>query len=89
MTERLSVENNGCDDTMVETLADAGLRAIQQACIPGVTTPSEVLSASFTILDRILRSVGKMQTTEERLVNSKEISRILQEFIVDHGTVPS
>jgi len=85
----LTKEKESCDISMVEHLVDATTNALSGAIIEDVTTQSEVLSAIFTLLDRTLRGVRKLQPPEERAYNAKEIARVLNEMLVDFGKVPS
>ena len=85
----LNKERDDCDEMMVERLVSATTNALSGAIIGDVTTQSEVLSAIFTLLDRTLRGVRKLQPPEERIYNAKEIARVLNEMLVDFGKVPS
>lgn len=85
----LNKESDDCDEMMVERLVSATTNALSGAIIDDVTTQSEVLSAIFTLLDRTLRGVRKLQPPEERTYNAKEIARVLNEMLVDFGKVPS
>lgn len=78
-----------CDPEMVQALVNAATSAMERSSIQNVTTPSEVLSASFTILEHTLLAIRKLQAPEHRAENAKEITRVLKEFIIDYGTIPS
>jgi hypothetical protein len=84
-----SSEFTATDPIMVETLVVAAARAIHDHSIPDVTTPSEVLSATFTLLDRTLRAISRMQLPEERMHNAKQVELALQAMIIEHGKVPN
>jgi hypothetical protein len=62
---------------------------MSDAAIPEITTHAEVLSAAFTFLDRTLRSVRKLQSLDDRFEHAEQISKALNELLVDHGKVPS
>lgn len=81
--------HNGSDPYMVESLVTAATGAMERASIPDITTYSDILSASFTILDRTLRVVRKMQSPEDQSFNTREIAKVLQEFLVDYGSLPN
>jgi len=77
------------DPLHVEQLVKAAMSAMENASIPDVTSPADVLSACFTILDRMLNAMSKLQSPEDRAVNVKEIARILDDFKVSHGKLPN
>lgn len=78
-----------CDPEMVEKLIAAASNAMQRTAIPDITTPSEVASATFILLDRTLRGIRKLSPPQDRAGNAREFSRILTELIIDHGKVPN
>lgn len=78
-----------CDPEMVEKLIQAATSAMERAVIPDITTPSEIATASFVLLDRTLRGIRKLSPPRDRAQNAKEFGRILNELIVDHGKVPN
>lgn len=86
---RHDVRHEGPDPHMVEALVNAAASAMERASIPDITTATEVLSASFTLLDRTLRAVRHMEQPEDRAHNTKEIARVLQEMLVDFGSLPN
>lgn len=77
------------DPQMVEELVQGASVGMSDAAIPEITTHAEVLSAAFTFLDRTLRSVRKLQSVDDRFEHSEQITKALQEMLVDHGKVPS
>ncbi len=77
------------DPYMVESLVTAATHAMERASIPEITTSSEVLSASLTLLARTLSAIKQMEAPEDRVFNTKEIAKVLQEFIVDFGSIPN
>lgn len=83
------ISDSDCDPAMVTSLVNAGLKGLRRATIDGITTPSEVVTASFTILSTVLEGVMRVQGKDERFVNAKEFSRRLNELIVEYGKVPS
>jgi len=74
---------------IVEQLVRAATVAMEQAAGPDNATPSEVLSACFTLLDRMLRATGKLQAAEDRASNAREIHKVLQEMLVEFGSLPN
>lgn len=80
---------NDCDAWMVEKLVHAAMMGMEQATVPDITTPSEILSASFTMLTRTLEAMKKLQAPEDRDTNTREIARVLGELLVDYGSVPN
>ena len=81
--------NDVPDPLMVEALTNAAIQAMERAAIKDITTPAEVMSASFTILDRTLRAFRNLQSPDDRAFNTKEIARVLQGFLVDYGSLPN
>lgn len=74
---------------MVESLVSAATHGMSKAVVPDLTTSSEVMSAVFTLLDRTLRSIRKLQTSDERFVNAGQIHKALSDMMADHGHVPN
>lgn len=85
----LITKQDECDSEMIETLVGAAVASMERNCIEGFTTPSDILSASFTLLERTLDSIYKIQTPTERVHNTREVARILREFMVSYGQIPS
>lgn len=81
--------DDDCNPAMVETLILGAQKGMSRAFVPDVTTTSEVLSAVFTLLDRTLRSIRKLQTSEERFDTASQIHLALNEMLTDHGKVPN
>lgn len=77
------------DAQMVEDLVHGASVGMSDAAVPEVTTHAEVLSAAFTLLDRTLRSVRKLQAVDDRFEHAEQISKALNDMLVDHGKVPS
>ena len=84
-----SIKQDAPDPLMVEALANAAISAMERAAIKDITTPAEVMSASFTILDRTLRAFRNLQGADDRAFNTKEVARVLNEFLVDYGSLPN
>jgi hypothetical protein len=80
-------EKPEADPAMVGQLLAAISSAVEQTCIPDVTTTADILSALFTTLDQVLKMAVKDATPEDAAHNAKEISRILMDFMVEYGTV--
>ena len=79
--------DNECDPDNVEYLVEAATLGMEEASHNSTT--EEVVSAALTFLDRTLRAKRKLQPTHERFTTAMNIRRVLQEMIVDHGSVPS
>jgi len=77
------------DPFMVETLVKAATHAMERASIGDMTTPADIVSASFTLLARTLRAARKLQPSEDQVSNTKEVARVLQELLVDFGSLPN
>lgn len=82
-------EDADCDPLIVESLVATSMTAMSKAADRGGASPSEVLSALLTLLDRSLRGVRKFQDSADRFKNAKEISRVLNDMIIEHGRVPN
>lgn len=82
-------EDMDCDPIVVEGLVSVSMNAMSKAADRGGASPSEVLSAILTLLDRSLRGVRKFQDPSDRFQNAKEISRTLNDMIIEHGRVPN
>lgn len=77
-----------CDPITVESLVKAATNGLAKEVIPNVTTEAEVISAVFTLLDRTLRSLRKLQPPDVRFQNATHINKALKDMLTDHGTVP-
>lgn len=77
------------DPYVVESLVNAATAAMERFSADNATTPSDVISASFTLLDRTLRAVRNLQAPEDLASNTKEVARVLQDFLVDYGSLPN
>lgn len=77
------------DPFTVENLVRAATGGMTKAVTPNVTTHNEVLSAAFTLLDRTMRSIRKIQSPQDRFENAQLIHKALSEMLTDHGHVPS
>ena len=77
------------DPDVVEALVRGAQSGMRKASIEDVTSASEMLTAVVVFLDRTLMGIRKIQSPEERFHNAKEINRILNELLTDHGRVPS
>lgn len=78
-----------CDPEMVKVLMEAALKGMKNACIEEVTTPSEIVSAAFTLLDHILITVRENQPPETRPQNTREIYKMLADLTLEHGKLPN
>jgi hypothetical protein len=75
------------DADTVENLTLTICRAIEEECIPGETSAADILSALFTTTSRFMRSMRKGQTLMEQSHNAKEVSRVLQNMLMEFGSV--
>jgi hypothetical protein len=75
------------DEDMVEDLIVAICKAVENTCIPDVTTPADVLSALFTTLNKFLLRVKEGQTPTEQAYNAREVNRVLMDLLMMHGSV--
>lgn len=85
----MNLYSRDCDPEMVETLIKGATNGMARNALPDITTHEELLSACFTLLDRTLRSVRKLQSNEERFETATQIRKALEDMLVDHGHVPS
>lgn len=72
----------------VMDIVESVMRAIKNS-INEDTSPSDVLSALFTVLDRTLHSFTKTLSPEEKAYNSQEVGRVLTNLLMEFGTPPS
>ncbi len=76
-------DHSDIDPIMVQELVEAMGAAMESACIPNVTSPSEVLSATFTLLGRVLRGIQRSSLPEHRQYNTAQIQGILAELMME------
>ena len=83
------MENSGSEPNpfMVEVLTNAAVLAMERVSVKDVTTPADILSASFTLLVRTLQSAKKLQSAEDATANTREIARALNELLVTYGSL--
>lgn len=81
--------DDACDPDMVDALVKGARLGMRAATVEDITSPSELVTAAFTLLDHVLRGMRQAQAPEERFHNAKEIHRVLSEMLADHGRVPS
>ena len=89
MVNLQQASEEACDPMMVEQLVRAAAGAMEHASIPDMTTPSELLSATFTLLERTLYAMRKLQAKEDRAYNAKAVAKVLNDMLVDFGSVPN
>jgi hypothetical protein len=77
------------DPARVEKLADYLTEVLSECFDFENVNASDVISAQFTVLDRSLRGIRKLQDPSERFDNAREIGRILNEMLIEYGRVPS
>lgn len=80
--------NPNVDPATVESLVLAASAGMEQVSLMEHTTAAEVLSAVFTLLDRTLTTMHRLQDPKDRLHNIREIARVLEEMKLEHGTLP-
>lgn len=73
----------------VEDLSSYLTEALADYAATNDSTPSEIVSALFTVLDRTLSGIRKFQSSDERFHNAREISRFLEDLQTNYGKVPS
>ena len=73
------------DPVMVDHIVQSVGKALSNVIIPNVTTQADLLSAIFTILHRLLQVAKSAEAPEEHDQNSKEISKILVNFLLEFG----
>ena len=78
-------ETVGADPQMVSQLLEAMAIALKDAVLPGVTTQADVLSATFTLLSRILASAREQDDPADRKRNAIEIGRVLGTLLMEFG----
>lgn len=74
------------DIYMVERLTMAVNCALEQATVPGITTPAEVLSALCTSLTRFLAATQPHMPPEDRELTINEVHGILSQLLIRFGT---
>ena len=79
----------GCNEWHIDQLVRAATLGMEKATIPDLTTPSEILSATFEMLERTLRAVRKLEAPNDRAYNARQVHKILDEMMIDFGQVPS
>lgn len=77
------------DQNRVESLVYAAATAMEKASIPDVTTPSELLSACFTLTSQTLYALRKLQDPKDAVFNCRAIREVLEGMMVDFGNLPN
>lgn len=77
------------DPQMVETLVRAARTAMEKASIDDVTTPSDILSAAFTLLSATLGAIRVLQDKTDEAYNTRQIANALRELLVEYGSLPN
>lgn len=77
------------DPYVVESLTNAAINAMEQTCVSNMVSPAELVSATFTLLDRTLRACRALEEQHDRMSNAKEIKRVLEELMVEFGSIPN
>ena len=86
ITPHTDVDIVPADPRHVDQLTRAMQQALERTAIDHITTPADVLSAVFTLLDHLLRATRLNQTPAESVQNRKEIKRVLTEMLVEFGS---
>ncbi len=73
------------DPIHVEQLVQAIGSGMERTCIPNVTSTAEILSALFTTLTRVLRGIKQAEHPEDVMGNRAEISRALEDLLMEFG----
>ena len=81
----METESISADPVIVEHIAQNIVAAIKECLIPNVTTQADILSAAFTVLNRILRDMQSSGEPEELQANAKELSRVLTSMLLEFG----
>ena len=82
-------EDLECSPFVVDTLVGAFTKVIDSAAKVDEITPSEIISALVVLLDRSLRGARKFQDPTARFEDAAEISRVLNNLLIEHGRVPN
>ena len=77
------------DHEMIDAMVKAAHTALERTSVTEITTMSEILSATFTLLDRTLLGVRDVQPDEDRAANAREITRALNDLLMNYGRIPS
>lgn len=81
------LSEDGCTKYHADMLARAALLGMENVAIDGLTTVDDVLCASFMVLDKVLGAHKRLQSPADATSNSKEIGKVLQELLLEYGTV--
>ena len=81
------LDGEGYNQYHADSLTKAALLSMESSAIDGITTVDDVLCASFMILDRVLGAHKRLQAPEDAASNAKEIGKVLQELLLEYGTV--
>ena len=78
---------NGYGHYHADVLTKAALLSMENSAIAGITTVDDVLCASFMVLDKVLGAHKRLQAPKDASSNAMEISKVLQELLLEYGTV--
>ena len=73
------------DPVVVEHIVSNITSAISECIIPNVTTQADVLSAVFTVLQRILRGMQQETDPADQKANARELGRVLTGMLLEFG----
>lgn len=73
------------DPEKIQQLVDAISNVIVEELEGNPTSHSEVVSALFTLLDRILLAIKKLPQSEEKIYNATIINQALVSLMIDIG----
>lgn len=79
-------QHTSSDPEMVDHIIRIVGKAVSSAVVPHVTTQSDLLSAIFTILHRMLEVSRSMEEPGDHEHNTREIGNILTNFLLEFGT---
>ncbi len=77
------------DEATVERLTEYIMEVVAECFEEENVSTSDVISALFTVLERTLRGIRKLQEPDERFHNAREIKKVLDELLIEFGRVPS
>ena len=81
----LRTSSPNVDPIHVEQLVQAIGSGMERMCIPNVTSTAEILSALFTTLTRVLRGIKQSENPEDAIGNKVEISKALEDLLMEFG----
>lgn len=81
------MQDHIADPYQVEQLVQAMSTAMERVSIQETTTPSDILSALFTMLDRTLHALQHVETAhQDRELNRIAVADALNAMLLEFGT---